>query len=212
LTDFFDVGLGLCVNICFKLVQPGFILGLVFDLSSFQICDHIFEDSVDCIGSFGNVSLRLRSFVVVRCLLEQLPSLSFLQEPLLSNVRVVPIADKGIRERILDLLSERLVVVVNFVIRHIVAFLIQISTNHSALGSQFCQLIGLMHWNLQFFKTELDTIGMCAVFGQELLDLGEARDKALAIDESVLRNEPDSFLVCLHAYFSILCAQLLGFS
>ena len=68
-----------------------------------------------------------------------------------------------------------------------------------------------MHWNLQLFKTELDTIGLCVVFGQELLNLGEARDKALAIDESVLRNEPDSFLVCLHAYFGILCAQLLGF-
>ena len=68
-----------------------------------------------------------------------------------------------------------------------------------------------MHWNLQLFKTELDVVGLCAVFSQELLDLWEACDQALAIDESVLRNEPDSFLVCLHAYFSILCAQLLGF-
>ena len=68
-----------------------------------------------------------------------------------------------------------------------------------------------MHWNLQLFKTELDTIGLCAGFGQELLNLGEARDKALTIDESVLRNEPDSFLVSLHANFGILCAQLLGF-
>ena len=128
----------------------------------------------------------------------------------MSDFRVESITDEGIRKGILDLLAERLVVIVYVVIGHIVALLIQISTDHSAFGGQFCQLIGLMRRNLQLFKTELDAIGLSAVLSQELFDLWEARDKALPIDESVLRNELDSFLVCLHAYFSTFCAQLLG--
>ena len=118
------------------------------------------------------------------------------------NLWVVSVTDEGVSKSVFDLLTKGLVVVVYVLVGHIVAIFVPVATDHCTFIRHFYQVIWwFSDRNLKLFKTELDIVSLRTILGQVLIDFGEASDKAVIVNESALRNEPDYFLISLHALF-----------